>query len=155
MAPPAAKRLGRRYVGIDISPGYVEHTRERLAQVNDESRVRPHQGQWPALHVEVLLQLYRETKVTLANLLPNDVALRVIAASLSERVGCRYDATQVREQVKQLAQSPILPKLPNDTQFVARNHCTTEGKRYRRRTQRWRQRREDGLSRADPVRQVG
>ena len=30
----------------------------------------------------MLAQIYRETKVTLANLLPNEVALQVIAGSL-------------------------------------------------------------------------
>ena len=36
-----AKRLGRRYVGIDISEEYVERTRQRLAKTPDESQVTP------------------------------------------------------------------------------------------------------------------
>ena len=139
----AAKRLGRRYVGIDLSPDYAEHTRRRLAEVEDESAATPHDGVWPALHLDMLLQLYRETKVALHNLLPNEVALRVIAASLSERTGHRYEAADVRAQLEQIkATAPTtLPKLPNDAPFVARQHVTTAGKRYERTIQRQRPRR--------------
>lgn len=151
----AAKRLGRRYVGIDVSPSYVAHTQERLTQVRDESAARPRAGEWPALHVDMLLQLYRETKVSLANLLPNEVALRVIAASLSERVGYKYAVADVREEFRRLGGTTVLPKLPNDTPFVARNHVTSEGKRYRRRTQRCRPRRENGQATAAQIRYLG
>lgn len=137
----AAKRLGRRYVGIDLSPEYVKHSRARLAAVVDESTARPHNGQWPPLHTEFLLQLYRETGISLANLLPNEVALRVIAASLSERCGAEYEVADVRAEFERLAGMPCMPKLPNDTPFVARNHVTTEGKRYDRKIGRVRNRR--------------
>ncbi len=151
----AAKRLGRRYVGIDISKSYAKHTEERLAATRNESAAQPHDGEWPALHVEMLLQLYRETKVSLANLLPNEVALRVIAASLSERVGHCYEVVEVRRQFERLAGTKVFPKLPNDTPFVARNHVTTEGKRYQRTIQRLRPRRETKPATEDEVRQVG
>ncbi len=85
----------------------------------------------------MLLQLYRETRVALRNLLPNEVALRVIAASLSERTGGCYTADGVKAQFERLAGTKLLPKLPNDTAFVARNHVTTEGKRYVRTVKRW------------------
>ncbi|MFQ5806506.1 MAG: DNA-methyltransferase [Phycisphaerae bacterium] len=136
----AAKRLGRRYVGIDISTEYVQRTRQRLRSVQDESRTGPTNGVWPALHTDLLMQLYRETKVTLENLLPNKVALRVIATSLNARTGASYDEHEVREQLEQLARESRLPKLPNDTQFFPRNHVKSEGKRYKRRTPRWRSR---------------
>lgn len=137
----AAKRLGRRYVGIDISSTYAEHTKMRLAGTLDESEAKPHNGTWPALHIEMLSQLYRETKVTLGNLLPNEVALRVIAASLSERSGVEYDVEAVRGQLEELSQSNRLPKLPNDTPFVKRDHWTSEGKQYVRRVHRYQGRR--------------
>jgi DNA modification methylase len=53
----AAKRLGRRYVGIDISPEYVKHTQQRLQAVIDENAARPQDGNWPALHTDMLMQL--------------------------------------------------------------------------------------------------
>ena len=138
--PAVAKRLGRQYVGIDISPEYVRRTRQRLAGVRDESEAKSSNGVWPALHADILMQLYRETKVSLGNLLPNEVALRVIATSLNARTGACYDEDEVREQFERLAAETRLPKLPNDTPFARRNHVTTEGKRYTRRVFRQRSR---------------
>lgn len=138
----AAKRLGRRYIGIDLSPTYAEHTKQRLAAVRDESAATLFaDGTWPTLHVEMLAQLYRETKVTLDNLLPNEVALGVIAHSLSQRTGGKFDVAAVRAQLEQMAATGALPKLPNDTPFAPRDHRTTEGKRYERRIFRCRARR--------------
>ena len=136
-----AKRLGRKYVGIDLSEEYVARTNKRLAGVRDESEVRPtDDGAWPALHKEFLAQLYRETKVIYDNLIPNEVALRVIAASLSQRAGCEYDVDAVREQFERMRKANELPKLPNDQRFVARNHVKKEGKKYVRKVLRYRAR---------------
>jgi DNA modification methylase len=132
----AAKRIGRRYIGIDLSAEYAKHTRKRLETVADESDARPQLGVWPALHSELLLQIYRETKVSLGNLLPNEVALRVIAASLSARTGTTYQESDVRAEFERLAETKLMPKLPNDVPYVPRNHVTTEGKRYERKTLR-------------------
>jgi DNA modification methylase len=150
----AAKRLGRRYVGIDLSESYARHTEERLAATRDESGDRPRGEQWPVLHVDMLMQLYRETKVTLANLLPNEVALKVVAAALSERVGHPYSVDDVRAQFQSVAGKLLLPKLPNDTDFVPRNHVTTEGKRYQRTVQRCRARRGGRQAAAEGVREL-
>lgn len=132
----AAKRLGRRYLGIDISPEYVKRACERLEKVSDESGAKPSNGAWPSLHDDFLLQLYRETKVALRNLLPNEAAMRVIAASLSMRCGHEYTVEVVRARFEQIAQERVLPKLPNDVPFAARNHVTSEGKKYKRKTMR-------------------
>ncbi len=137
----AAKRVGRRYIGIDVSADYAEHTRRRLAEVRDESQAQPDRVGWPSLHVELLLQLYRETKVSLHNLLPNEVALQVMAASLSARTGHTYAAADVRSQLQRLSRARLFPKLPNDKPFVALKHVKTEGKRYDRLVLRCRPRR--------------
>lgn len=144
----AAKRLGRKYVGIDISPEYVERTRARLDKIADETDARLFDNAWPELHVDFLMQLYRETKVTLDNLLPNEVALRVIAGSLSARSGASYTTENVRDQLEQLAAANRLPKLPNDTRFVPRNHVKSEGKRYKREVFRWHGRKTDGSTKS-------
>lgn len=91
------------------------------------------------------MQLYRETKVSLDNLLPNEAAMRVIAASLGERIGHHYSVDEVRAEFERVSQTTLLPKLPNDTPYVARNHWTTEGKRYVRKTMRVRARRNGEL----------
>ncbi len=132
----AAKRLGRKYIGIDLSEHYAEHTRQRLAQVKCELQVKPNGDTWPQFHTDMLLQLYRETKVNLINLLPNDVALKVIAASLKERTGYSYQLADIRAEFERCRTALTLPKLPNDQPFKARNHVTTEGKRYVRRVMR-------------------
>ncbi len=150
----AAKRVARRYIGIDISPEYVKHTQARLGALEDESQARPTGDQWPALHVTMLAQLYRETNVSLGNLLPNEVALRVIAASLSQRTGATYDADDVRERFEQLAGGGGLPKLPNDTRYVPRNHWTTEGKRYDRKIKRWKPRQSAEKQRGTSIRRT-
>ncbi len=136
----AAKRVGRRYVGIDISDEYAKHTRKRLENVQDESAVEPQNGDWPQLHLDLLMQIYRETNVTAQNLLPNKVALRVIANALSARVDHTYSAEEVEEKLERLAEANSLPKLANDTRFVPRDHAKTEGKRYVRKVFRIRAR---------------
>lgn len=139
----AAKRLGRRYVGIDLSPDYVERTRARLAKTTDESQAKPARGLWPALHEEFLMQLYRETRVSLQNLLPNTVAMKVVARSLELRGGVAYSCEEIAAKLEQFQSEVRLPKLPNDTPFRARKHVTTEGKKYVRKVTRYRRRRSD------------
>ena len=129
-----AKKLGRRYVGIDLSREYVRRTEERLAKVDVAAL---NAGDWPELHVEMLAQIYRETKVVYGNLIGNDVALKVIAGSLSARTGRAYTMAQVRDELTEMRRTLRLPKLPNDAEFKPRSHVTSEGKRYVRRTQRW------------------
>ena len=150
----AAAKLGRKYVGIDISKDYAQHTRKRLKNALVESAAVPGLSGWPVLHVDMLTQLYRETKVTLANLLPNEVALRVIAASLSTRAGVDYSVDDVRQQLDQLGATQSLPKLPNDVPFVRRRHVATEGKRYDRHTIRCKGRRSGESEERKQVREV-
>lgn len=135
-----AKRLGRQFVGIDLSEEYVQRTRERLAKVECEIGASRADGRWPALHEDLLAQLYRETGVILENLLPNEVAMRVVAHSLSARAGVAYASEAVAEKLCEMRASGRLPKLPNDTPFVARQHVTSEGKRYVRKVMRIRTR---------------
>ncbi|MFH1746048.1 MAG: site-specific DNA-methyltransferase [Planctomycetota bacterium] len=137
----AAKRLGRCYIGIDISDEYARHTEKRLAALSDESRRPANPTAWPTLHTEMLAQLYRETKVTIDNLLPNEVALRVIVGSLKARAGADYSLADLRLQFQHMAETKQLPKLPNDVPFVARNHVKSEGKRYDRKVVRYKSRR--------------
>jgi site-specific DNA-methyltransferase (adenine-specific) len=151
----AAKRLSRRYVGIDISEAYAAHTRKRLAGVEAELGESPTGEDWPQLHIDQLMQLYRETGVSAENLLPNAVAMKVVAASLSERVGWRYSEAEVTARLRALAEANALPKLPNDTAFVARQHVKMEGKRYARTIKRWKPRRETKRARSGGIRRVG
>ena len=150
----AAKRLGRKYVGIDLSEEYVKHVKARLSALQDESQVPATPGEWPALHTDLLGQLYRETKVSLTNLLPNEVALRVVAGALRARTGAEYEVEEIRRQLQRMGAALQLSKLPNDTQFAPRNHVTEEGKRYERHTIRCKGRRTDRRPTDDPLRDV-
>lgn len=140
----AAKRLGRRYVGIDLSEQYVEKTRERLAAAKDESSARPRNGEWPPLHDDLLMQIYRETRVALDNLLPNQVAMRVIAGALAARCGHAYSPEEVAARLLRIRTESRLPRLPNDAPFVARSHRKSAGKRYVRTVMRVRTRKTPG-----------
>lgn len=137
----AAKRLGRQYVGIELSKEYASQARRRLAGVQDESQAQPEGDDWPSLHLDHLLQLYRETRVSAASLVRNAVALRVIAGSLKERTGWAYGPEQIAAKLEALGRESALPKLPNDRAFAPRKHTTEEGKRYVRKVQRWQGRR--------------
>lgn len=112
-----AKRLGRRYVGIDVSKQYIDSARERLAEVSDESTAKHTGLTWPALHVEMLRQLYRETAVSINRILLNATVMNVLARCLSWRTGDRYSADDVRGRLCRLARKGKLPTLPNDTAF--------------------------------------
>jgi site-specific DNA-methyltransferase (adenine-specific) len=153
----AAKRIGRRYIGIDLSPEYAEHVRRRLEAVTDESNAKPMGDEWPPLHIDLLLQLYRDTGVALSNLLPNAVAMGVVAASLGARTGHTYSAEQVSAQLERLSRQPDFPKLPNDMPFAARNHVADTGKKYVRTIMRKRNRRAKNETGAqlDLLRDVG
>lgn len=148
----AAQRLARQYLGIDVSETYVRRTRQRLARRRNEDARLVAGDDWPALHVDMLAQLYRETKVTLGNLLPNEVALNVMAGALRARTGTDYNAAEVKARLEHMAADKTLPKLPNDTPFVRRNHVTARGKRYRRHTIRWKARQNAGESGKNPLR---
>lgn len=141
-----AKRLGRRFVGIDLSQEYCARSRLRLAQVADESRCPAAAAgqQWPQLHRDVLMLLYRETGVALRNLLPNAVAMRVLSASLNQRLGTDYTPERVAEALEAARRAAVLPRLANDDDFVLRGHVRNEGKRYNRQVFRWRGRKQPG-----------
>lgn len=131
-----ARKLGRKYVGIDLSEEYVSRTRARVAKAVCEVGVEPRDGRWPTLHTELLAQIYRETKVSVENLRANDVAMRVVAGSLSARCGHSYTVEQVDAELARMAREGELPKLVNDRRFQPCKHVTQEGKRYKRRVKR-------------------
>lgn len=132
----AAKRLGRRYVGIDLSPDYAKRSEGRLVRVKSELGDTATGKEWPTLHRELLCQLYRETNVALDNLLPNAVAMQVVTAALNNRAQAKYEVVDVRAELER--NRTDLPKLPNDRVFAARRHVTETGKRYIRTTMRLR-----------------
>lgn len=146
----AAKRLGRKFVGIDLSEEYSQKTRERLAEVRDESNEKWQRGKpWPALHTQMLMQLYRETRVALDNLRPNKVAMKVLTASLNIRTNGAYEPADVEAELLRARTAIELPRLPNDKPFATAKHVKTEGSRYTRHTMRVQARRSRGATDTD------
>lgn len=115
-----AAKLGRRFVGIDISP---EYTRQCEIRVKDAKAARQkslcHEAQdpldWPSLHEEALVQLYRDTQVTVDTLESIQPAMNCFLMCLSERTGQKYSATEVIAKLRQLAKAASLPPLPGAT----------------------------------------
>jgi len=135
-----AKRLGRRYLGIDMSEEYVARTRKRVDAERNVLREPANAAQWPDYHHDTLMQIYRETKVLVEYLVDNEVALRVIAGSLEARTNAAYSLDEIREALLAARAGNRLPKLPNDRPFTKRNHVKEGGKKYTRTVARQRPR---------------
>lgn len=118
----AAAKLDRHYVGIDISKKYVEHSRERLATAKAEA-LQTYRGNgfaWPNLHIDTLLQLYRETETACDRLLPNTVAMECFVRLLNVRLNTSYTVKEVADWLRWLDSHSKLPKLRNDRPFHRR-----------------------------------
>ncbi len=124
-----AVKLGRRYVGIDISPEYVKQCQ---ARVKEAAAVRAgslkhepaEELDWPVLHEEALVQLYRDTKVSVESLETIEPARRCFVLCLKERTGKVYDEQAVIAKLQQLAQRAVLPP---GTAMARNNGKTSKG----------------------------
>ena len=117
----AAKKLGRRYLGIDVSSEYIAQTRQRLRAVTNRT-VNNSKAKWTALGVETLCSLYRETNTARANLTQNRVAMECFTRLLNERLASEYTAEEVIERLQKLDAGSNLPRLRNDRPYKPRQH---------------------------------
>jgi len=118
----AAAKLGRRYLGIDISKKYIAQCRKRRATA-DADATETYRGNgftWPNLHVETLGQLYRETGTSYHRLVPNRVAMECFVRLLNVRLGTPYDVEEVGGLLTWLGDRSKLPKLRNDRPYRER-----------------------------------
>jgi len=111
-----AAKLGRRFVGIDISPNYVNYCRSRVAEaleVRSRALKMASQGEgyWTPLEEEALVQLYRDTQVPLEALLNNDRAMECFLRCLQERTGRTKTSQQVEAKLLQLQRGGSLPPI--------------------------------------------
>jgi DNA modification methylase len=83
--PVAAYRFRRRYSGIEISEAYVEKTRERLKELERESKGRGAEGlDW--LERNELERLFWESPAPIADVLANGHALEIYAGQFAQRM---------------------------------------------------------------------
>jgi DNA modification methylase len=127
----AAAKLGRHFVGIDISPEYVRQCQARVKEalaVRDGSNNFLHikDLDWPVLDEEALVQLYRDTQVPVATLAQIEPAMRCFLLCLKERTGRSYTKAAVVDKLRQLARQGGLPPIP--TPAVARKRPGAGGR---------------------------
>lgn len=116
----SAAKLGRRYVGTELSRQYVAHARKRLEETAAALRPRAEFGGWSALEADTLCSLYRETGTARANLTANAVAMECFTKLLSIRLGKEFSVDEVTRQLAQLDRANVLPRLRNDRPYQAR-----------------------------------
>jgi len=110
----AAVKLGRHFVGIDISAEYVKQCRARVRQAKAlrARSLRCEQADgpaWPPLEEEALIQLYRDTQVPAEALKANPAAMECFLRCLGERTNRKRSAEEVTAKLQQLAAAAALP----------------------------------------------
>ena len=111
-----AAKLGRHFVGIDISPAYVRQCQARVKEalaVREQSLKGDWDNglDWPVLDGETLVQLYRDTQVTIETLEAIEPAMRCFRECLKARTGKDYSAQEVIANLRQLARAAVLPPI--------------------------------------------
>ncbi len=125
-----AAKLGRRYVGIDISTKYVKQALSRLEGVPASSG---RNGDWSDLDMDTLASLYRETQTARPRLVANTVAMTCFTRLLSERLGRRVKNEDAAAMLAELERQSRLPRLRNDRPFSPRKNGHVGRPRRRRR----------------------
>jgi DNA modification methylase len=116
----AAAKLGRHFIGTDVSEQYVGQARKRLKQVAAAHKPQPAYAGWSGLQLDTLCSLYRETGTARANLVPNAVAMKCFTRLLNYRLETEFTPEQVAAQLERLDQTAKLPRLRNDRPYKRR-----------------------------------
>jgi hypothetical protein len=126
----AAKKLGRRYVGIELSQSYVRATRKRLRSVGEQASELLETRGWPPEHVAELLRLYQENEVPTSLLAGSEKLVGAFTQQFNGRLNgdSGYKAGEVLKKLESLRRSSELPRI--------RAHVleTSTGRRRRRTT---------------------
>ena len=112
-----AAKLGRHFVGIDISREYVSQCQARVKEAmalrnGSLKHKQANDLDWPSLNEEALVQLYRDTQVPIETLETVEPAMRCFLLCLAERTGTQYDNKVVVAKLKQLDKQAVLPPTP-------------------------------------------
>ncbi len=107
----AAFRFCRNYCGMDISEEYVKKTRDRLSQLEHESKINIRNGfDW--LERNELERLLIESPVPMGEVLENKHALEIYANQFALRMnnGKQYEAAVIGTFFKQLLSEMVVAK---------------------------------------------
>ncbi|HSV26453.1 MAG TPA: site-specific DNA-methyltransferase [Sedimentisphaerales bacterium] len=93
----AAIRFGRTYTGIEISEAYAKKTRQRLKQLQQESKMR-HRDGFDWLERNELDRLFWESPVPIADVLADDHTMEIYARQFALRMnnGMAYKTDSIR-----------------------------------------------------------
>jgi len=109
----AARKLGRRYLGIELSQSYVRATRKRLRGVGDSTPELIETRGWPPEHVAELVRLYQENEVPTSLLAQSEKLLGAFTQQFNGRLNGEsgYNAAEVMAQLEGLRRSAGLPRI--------------------------------------------
>jgi len=96
-----AAKYGRQYCGIDISPDYVEKSKERVAQIKKRTK-SPENLYFNQMEVDEIKRLFVESGIDKVSLLANNKLLEVFANQFAVRMDNhkKYDAGQLASVVR-------------------------------------------------------
>ena len=116
-----AAQLGRRYLSIDISAGYVRKAQLRVKNSLKKSSRYKLDGLSP-LELTELIRLYQENEILAERLLEKPQFVKLFAEQLNRRlakcssskVGAALNAGQIESALRNLAKKNLLPVLRTD-----------------------------------------
>lgn len=103
----AARRLGRRYVGLELSKEYVRQAEARLAALDEEAAQTT--AGWPMAHYRELLRFYRETDYPLWAFENRKGAREHFTAVFNRRLGTKYGWEEVHGHLCRAKEKGELP----------------------------------------------
>ncbi len=120
----AAKKLGRNYVGIEISTAYADQAANRLASIPDFNSPTDPVTPWNLRHLDELNSLYLETGVALERLLQNEYLSNLFAEQFHVRIehAYEYHVDDIMAKLRHLRK----------TGKLSRTFVLDDGKSYRR-----------------------
>ena len=104
----AAKKLSRKFVGVEISDAYTAKILDRLKEVSPlGEHPAGHRGRWSPQHIEHLQALYMSAAVSTESLYTNAALLAGFARKFNHRLqhsGCNmtYSAQEIWSQLEKL-----------------------------------------------------
>jgi hypothetical protein len=123
----AAAKLGRRFLGIELSRRYAAAANKRLKVVMRELNASRQNGDWPAHHIEELKRVYQENELPMAYLAGSPLLLDAFTRQFNARLadGDHHVTEDVLQQLECLRATALLPRI--------RAHVTETNGRQRRR----------------------